>query len=129
VISLIKKKVEEKPRRWHEVFHEALWAYQTAKHRAIKVTPIELAYGQEAMLPVEINLQLCRVKYQDDLSAKEYHDAMMDGIDEVHESRFLALREIEKEKVKVARAYNKRVMEKSFQNGDLVWKMIFPLGT
>jgi hypothetical protein len=39
------------------------------------------------------------------------------------------LEEIEKEKVKIANAYNKRVVEKSFQVGDLVWKMILPLGT
>jgi hypothetical protein len=39
------------------------------------------------------------------------------------------LEEIEKEKIKIAKAYNKHVMEKSFQVGDLVWKMILPLGT
>jgi hypothetical protein len=39
------------------------------------------------------------------------------------------LEDIEKEKIKVAKAYNKRVMEKSFQVGDLLWKMILPLGT
>jgi hypothetical protein len=39
------------------------------------------------------------------------------------------LEEIEKEKIKVAKAYNKHAMEKSFQVGDLVWKMIYPLGT
>jgi hypothetical protein len=54
---------------------------------------------------------------------------MMDKIDEMPESRFKALREIEKEKIKVAKAYNKKVMEKSFQIGELAWKMILPLGT
>jgi hypothetical protein len=39
------------------------------------------------------------------------------------------LEEIEKEKVKIAKAYNKRVVEKLFQVGDLVWKMILSLGT
>jgi hypothetical protein len=39
------------------------------------------------------------------------------------------LEEIEKEKIKIAKAYNKRVMKKLFQVGDLVWKMILPLGT
>jgi hypothetical protein len=39
------------------------------------------------------------------------------------------LEEIEKEKVKIAKAYNKCVMEKLFQVGDLVWKMILLLGT
>jgi uncharacterized protein with von Willebrand factor type A (vWA) domain len=54
---------------------------------------------------------------------------MMDKIDDVQESRFKALEEIEKEKIKIAKAYNKRVMEKSFEDGDLLWKMILPLGT
>jgi hypothetical protein len=39
------------------------------------------------------------------------------------------LEEIEKEKVKIAKAYNKHVVEKSFQVGDLAWKTILPLGT
>jgi hypothetical protein len=39
------------------------------------------------------------------------------------------LEEIESEKVKIAKAYNKHVVEKSFQVGDLVWKTILPLGT
>jgi hypothetical protein len=44
----------------------------------------------------------------------------MDKIDDVPESGFKALDEIEKEKIKIAKAYNKRVMEKSIQVGDLV---------
>jgi hypothetical protein len=39
----------------------------------------------------------------------------------------IALRAIEKDKIKVARAYNKKVKAKSFQVGDLVWKTILPL--
>jgi hypothetical protein len=39
------------------------------------------------------------------------------------------LEEIEKEKVKIAKAYNKRVVKKSFQVGDLVWETILSLGT
>jgi hypothetical protein len=58
-----------------------------------------------------------------------YTELMMDKVDEAPESRLKALEEIEKEKVKIAKAYNKRVVEKSFQVGDLVWKMILPLGT
>jgi hypothetical protein len=69
-----------------------------------------------------------RVIGQGSLSAKEYHKLMMDKIDDVHESRFKALEEIEKEKIKIAKAYNKRVTEKSFQLVNLVQKTIFPLG-
>jgi hypothetical protein len=51
----------------------------------------------------------------------------MDKIDDLHESQFKALEEIEKEKI--AKAYNKHVIEKSFQVRDLVWEMILTLGT
>jgi hypothetical protein len=54
---------------------------------------------------------------------------MMDVIDKVLESRLEALEEIEKGKLKAWKAYNKRVREKLFQVGDLVWKMILPIGT
>jgi hypothetical protein len=39
---------------------------------------------------------------------------MMDKTDDVPKSRFKALEEIEKKNIKIAKAYNKRVMEKSF---------------
>jgi hypothetical protein len=58
-------------------------------------------------LSVEINLQAYRVMHQVALWVVEYKDVMMDGIDELPKSWFRALREIEKEKFKVAKAYNR----------------------
>jgi hypothetical protein len=85
-------------------------------------------YGQEAVLPLEVNLDAYRLAKQNDLSAIDYHDLMIDNIDEVTDERLKALKEIEKDKLQVARAYNKKVKNKSFQVGELVWKMILPLG-
>jgi hypothetical protein len=62
---------------------EALWAHTTSKHGATKVTPFELVHGQEAALPMEINLQTCRVAKQDALSVVEYNELMMDRIYEI----------------------------------------------
>jgi hypothetical protein len=42
LIELIKKKIEEKPKRWQEVLAKALWAYRVSKHGAIKASPFEL---------------------------------------------------------------------------------------
>nr|AAX94878.1 retrotransposon protein, putative, unclassified [Oryza sativa Japonica Group]ABA92250.1 retrotransposon protein, putative, unclassified [Oryza sativa Japonica Group] len=109
LLKLVKKKIEEHPKRWHEVLSEALWAHRISKHGATKVTPFELVYGQEAVLPVET--------------------LMGDNLDEVIDRRLKALEEIEKEKKRVAKAYNKRVKAKLFQVGNLVWKTILPLGT
>jgi hypothetical protein len=129
LIKIIKKRIKDNQRRWHEKLSEALWAHKISRHRATKVTPFELVYGHEAVLPVEIGLQSLRVTRQGSLSAIEYLELMMDKIDDVHENQFKALEEIEKEKIKIAKAYNKRVVEKSFQVGYLLWKTILPLGT
>ena len=129
LVRLIKKKVQDYPRRWHEVLSEALWAHRISKHGATKVTPFELVYGQEAVLPIEVNLAALRFAKQNNLSAVDYHNLMMDNIDEVADKRHKALEDIEKEKLRVARAYNKRVRSKDFQIGDLVWKVILPIGS
>jgi hypothetical protein len=125
LIKLIKKNIEDNPRRWHE----ALWAHRISRHGATKVTSFKLVYGQEVILPVEVNLATYRLAKQNELSAVDYHDLMMDNIDEVTDKRLQALKKIEKDKIRVARAYNKKVKLKSFQVGDLVWKTILPVGT
>jgi hypothetical protein len=86
LIKIIKKRIEDSPRRWHEMLSEALWAHRTSRHGATKVTPFELVYGQEAVLPVEVRLQNLRVIGQAHLSAKEYNELMMDKIDDAPES-------------------------------------------
>ena len=53
---------------------------------------------------------------------------MMDNINEVTNVRLKALKEIEKDKARVAKAYNKKVKSKSFQVEELVWKIIPPIG-
>jgi hypothetical protein len=63
------------------------------------------------------------------LSAVDYHNLMLDRLDEASNERIKSLGEIERDKLRVARAYNKKVKEKSFQVGDLVWEMILPIGS
>jgi hypothetical protein len=86
-------------------------------------------YGEEAVSPVEVNLGAYRLAKQNNLSVESYYNLMMDNIDEVTDKRMEALEEIEKDKRRVAKAYNKKVKAKSFQVGDLVWKTILPIGS
>jgi hypothetical protein len=48
---------------------------------------------------------------------------------EVLDERVKALGKIERDKLRVARAYNKKVKENLFQVGDLVGKTTFPIGS
>jgi hypothetical protein len=96
--TLIKKKIEENPMRWHEVLSEVLLAHRISKHSATKVTPFELVYGQEVILPVEINLDALRISRQNELSVVNYHNLMLHRLDEVSDERVKALGEIERDK-------------------------------
>ena len=58
-------------------------------------------------MPVEVNLDAYRLAKQNDISAVDYYDLMMDNIDEVSDKRLQTLNEIEKDKFRVAIAYNK----------------------
>jgi hypothetical protein len=70
---------------------EALWAHRISKHCATKVSPFELVYGQEAVLPVEISSNAVRFAKQNDLTVGDYYNSMMDNIDEVTDKRLTAL--------------------------------------
>jgi adenosyl cobinamide kinase/adenosyl cobinamide phosphate guanylyltransferase len=127
LISLIKKKIYDHSKHWHRILSEALWAHRISKHRATKVSPFELVCWQEAVLPVDISLNAVRFAKQNDLTIGDYYNLMMDNIDKVIDKRVTALGETEKDKIMVAKAYNKKVKAKLFQVGDLVWKTVLPL--
>ena len=61
-----------------------------------------------------MNLDAYRLAKQNDLTVVDYYDLMMDNIIEVSDKRLQALKKIEKDKLRLARAYNKKVRAKSF---------------
>jgi hypothetical protein len=70
---------------------------------------------KQAILPVEVNLNALRIVKQNDLSVVDYNNLMLDRLDEVAGERMKALGEIKKDKLSVARPYNKRVKETHFR--------------
>jgi hypothetical protein len=119
-IKLIKKKIEYNPKWWHEVLSKALWTHHIFKHSATKVTPFEIVYGQEVIVPIELNMVALWIAQKNELSVVDYHNLKLDRLDEVSDETVKTLGGIERDKLKIARAYNKKVKEKSFQVGDLI---------
>ena len=78
---MIKNKIEEQPKRWHTTLNEVLWAYRMSCHGATKVSPYQLVYGHEAVLPWETRLGSRWVTFQDHLTAEEYATLMKDELE------------------------------------------------
>ena len=114
MIKLIKKKIEEQPRKWHSTLNEALWAYRMACHGSIKTSPYELVYGHNAVLPWEVQTGSRRVMLQNDLIAEVYKNLMLDGLEDLSCLRLRALKNIEANKLRVTKYYNKKVKNKQF---------------
>jgi len=129
LIKLIKRKVSDYPRQWHTRLAEALWSYQMACHGSIQVPPYKLVYGHEAVLPWEVRIGSRRTELQNDLTADEYYNLMAEEREDLAQSILRALAKVTKDKERNARHYNKKVVPKTFSEGELVWKLILPIGT
>lgn len=76
---------------------------------------------------MEITVKFLRVAYQNNLTPGDYNEAMFAELDSLDEMRLLALDHIRVHKMRIARAYNKKVKPKSFEEGKWVWKTIYLL--
>jgi transposase InsO family protein len=120
LIKLIKRKIEEQPRKWYLTLNEALWAYRMACHGSTKSSPYELLYGHNVVLPWEIQTGSRRVTLQNDLTTEVYKDLMVDDLEDLNCHQVWALENIEANKLRVAKHYNKKVRSRGFSKGDLV---------
>ncbi|XP_050919102.1 uncharacterized protein LOC127136607 [Lathyrus oleraceus] len=123
----MKKHIGKKPRNWHKTLDQALRACRTSPKEAPGTTPFRLVYGHDAVLPVEIQVQAVRTQRQYEIPSEDYWSMMTDKLVNVDEERMLALDSLQRQKEKIARAYNKKVKGKAFAVDDLVWRVILPM--
>ena len=98
---MIKRKIDEQPKKWHTTLNEALWVYRKSGHRATKLSPYQLVYGHEAVLPWETRLGSKRVMFQDQLTAEDYAALMNDELEDLARHRLNAIINIEANKARV----------------------------
>ena len=67
MLKIIKTRLEGAKRVWPDELLGGLWAYRTTVKTPAGETPFKLAYGSEAVIPVEVHMANHRVmKYQDE---------------------------------------------------------------
>ncbi|MCO5595910.1 hypothetical protein L7F22_049961 [Adiantum nelumboides] len=69
--KIITKHVRDRPQDWDKHLTAALWAYRTSFKVSTQFTPYHLVYGQEALLPIEVELGSLRVLARKTTSSKE----------------------------------------------------------
>ena len=121
--------LEENPKDWHKILLETMWAYRTSKRSSTWISSFYLTSGQDAVLPMEVVVPSLRVSRQNGLTPQEYCEAMMMELESTYDKRIQAFNYMSIQKNKVAQTYNKRIKMKSFEEGKLVWNIIFLVGS
>jgi hypothetical protein len=96
-----------------------LWALRININRATRDTPFNLVYGAEAVLPSEIYLQSARVTHFDKENQAEAREFDSDLSEE---RRNTTLANVRKYQQSLKKYYNKSVVQRELNIGDLVLK-------
>ena len=117
----MKVKLEKLKGAWVEELPFVLWAYRTTTRTAIGETPFSLAYGSEAMIPVEVGLPSFRRAHFNPSYNDENLSVSLDLIDELRNAAQVKVAAYQQ---RVAKYYNSKVKDRSFKVGDLVLRKV-----
>ena len=113
----IKTRLEGSKGSWLEELPSVLWAYRTTPRASTGETPFCLAYGTEAVIPLEVGSPSLRVNFYHDQRNDLYLRENLDLVEELREKARLRTTEYQR---RMARYYNRQVRERHFLPGDLV---------
>ncbi|GKV50632.1 hypothetical protein SLEP1_g57332 [Rubroshorea leprosula] len=117
ILEGIKPRLEQHKAKWADELNNVLWAYRTTSRTATGETPYHLAFGTEAVIPVEIGVPSFRVTHFDEGRNGQLLRENLDLLDDVREEARLRTLVY---KQKIANFYNRRVRPRTFKIGDLV---------
>ena len=80
---MIKTRLDEAKGIWPNELPGVLWAYRTTVRTPTEETLFRLAYGHEAVIPVEVGLTNYRVSHHDEGRNEERMRLQLDLLDEV----------------------------------------------
>jgi transposase InsO family protein len=64
LVRIIKRLIEYKPCQWHTLLTYVLWVDRTITKVSTGYTPFQFVYGQEAILPIKLELSSLRLMLQ-----------------------------------------------------------------
>ncbi|RDY04217.1 Tf2-11, partial [Mucuna pruriens] len=119
ILRGLRRRLEEAKGRWAKELPQVIWSYHTTPHSTTCETPFRLMYRSEVVIPVEIRKPSPRTALFEP-TANE--DELGTNLDLLQEIREIAHIKEYAAKTRVARKYNRRVVYRDFEEGDLVFR-------
>ncbi|XP_069151880.1 uncharacterized protein [Solanum lycopersicum] len=108
---------------------EALWAYRTTYRTATEATPYSLAFGVEAVSPLERQIPSVRLTIQEGLTEENNARLCLAELEAFDEKMLVAQQNLELFQARLSRAFNKKVPLRCFQVRDQVLTVRRPIFT
>ena len=105
---------------WDTKLFAALWAYRTAYKVTTNATPFQLVYGQEAILPIELEIPSLRVAMDERLGDNDSLQFRLSELEKLDEKRAQALLITEATQKRRKSYYDSKLKPKVFKANDLV---------
>ena len=121
--AALKTKLEKLKGKWVEYLPEVLWTYRTTRKFSTRETPFALAFGTEAVAPVEVGLESLRVEFA---NAEHNEESLRLNLDLLEEKQEQAWKHAKDYQRKTTRYYDRKVRANSFKHDDLVLKRLLP---
>jgi hypothetical protein len=121
VLDRIKKRLEDAKGRWVEELPHVLWTFRITPRRSMGETSFSLAYGLEAVIPLEIGLPTLRTLEWEPTRNDLAQSQALDLLEEMREQTMIRLASYQQQ---LKKGYNKNVQTRSFQRVDLVLRKV-----
>uniref|UniRef100_A0A2N9F9V4 Reverse transcriptase domain-containing protein n=1 Tax=Fagus sylvatica TaxID=28930 RepID=A0A2N9F9V4_FAGSY len=121
ILSGIKRKLELAKEKWVEELPSVLWTHKTTVRKSTRETPFALAFGVEAVIPLEVGMPTTRTT---EFIVETNEDNLRKDLDLLEERRDLAVVRLASYQQRIRREHNKNIKPRVLRIGDLVLRKV-----
>jgi hypothetical protein len=121
IFKILKMKLGDRKGDWVDYLPEVLWAYWTTRRTPTEETPYALAFGTEAIIPVELGSGSPRVE---SYKVETNDEGLKLHLDLFQEKRDRAQIAMSAYQERTTRYFNRKVKPRNFKVGDLVLRKV-----
>lgn len=117
IVRGLEKRLTTSKKKWPHELPNVLWAYRTSARTSTGESPFKLAFGTEALAPIEIGSSSYRaINFEEEPNAQ----GLRTNLDLLDETREAAVEKMAAYKEKTKEFFGKRARIKTYIEGDLV---------
>jgi hypothetical protein len=120
-LSGIKKKLEVVKGKWVEELPSVLWTHRTTIRKSTGETPFALAFGVEAIIPLEVEMPTTRTT---EFEVETNEKTLWKDLDLLEEKRDLAVVRLASYQQRMKREHDKNIRLRIFRVGELVLRKV-----